>query len=162
MELEQQFKDFIYQETMEDGQLKNYDSMDKLEQDLKGIMVWPLADHYLDTFFYEENGNVYLESRDGPISLMTDQEYSLEKMNENHYKLTQSGNNELRGDYTLTIHYKYEAGKWVFGDRMDNVESDNGGQLPDTATSLPLMLVVGGAFIVLGALFMIRRKHVSV
>jgi LPXTG-motif cell wall-anchored protein len=161
MELEQQFENLIYQETTENGQLKNYDSMDKLEQDLKGIMVWPLADHYLDTFFYEENGNVYLVSRDGPISFMSDQEYHLEKINDKHYKLTQSGNNELSGDYMLTIDYKYEAGKWVFGERMDNAQADNGGQMPDTATSLPVMIVVGGMLMLIGALFMMRRKHVN-
>ncbi|WP_101845615.1 LPXTG cell wall anchor domain-containing protein [Halobacillus sp. Marseille-P3879] len=157
-ELEQQFNDLMNLETNDDGEVVNYDSKDRLEEEFKSIMVAPLADDYLDTYFYEENDKLYIEEMDGPYQLQTDQNYDLEKVSDSQYTLTQEGENQLRGEYTLTSDYSYEAGKWVFADRMDRVD-DEGGSLPDTATSNPAMMAIGGMVTVLGAgLFLGRRK----
>ncbi|MFG6117365.1 LPXTG cell wall anchor domain-containing protein [Halobacillus sp. MO56] len=162
-ELEQQFNDLIYLETTEDGEVKKYDSMDRLEEEMKSIMVWPLADHYLDTYFEERDGKLYLKEMDGPVQLNTDQDYTLEKVSDDKYKLTQQGENQLRGEYTLNITYSYEAGKWVFGDRMNHVSSsEGGGELPDTATSLPIVMASGGAVMAIGALLLIFRRKSTV
>ncbi|RAZ79661.1 LPXTG cell wall anchor domain-containing protein [Planococcus halotolerans] len=162
-ELEQQFYDLIYMDTAENYEVEQYDSLDRLEEDMKSIMVWPLADHYLDTYFEERDGNVYLIPTEGPIRLNMDEDYTLEKISDDEYKLTQHGENALRGEYTLTITYSYEAGKWVFGNRMDIVSSsDNGGEMPDTATSLPNAIAFGGALMAAGALVLIsRRKRIA-
>ncbi|QHJ70577.1 LPXTG cell wall anchor domain-containing protein [Planococcus halotolerans] len=162
-ELEQQFYDLIYMETAENYEVEQYDSMAQLEEDMKSIMVWPLADHYLDTYFEERDGNVYLIPTEGPIRLNMDEDYTLEKISDEEYKLTQHGENALRGEYTLTITYSYEAGKWVFGNRMDIASSsDNGGEMPDTATSLPNAIAFGGALMAAGALVLIsRRKRIA-
>lgn len=162
-ELEQQFNDLIDLETTEDGEVKKYDSRDRLEEEMKSIMVWPLADHYLDTYFEERDGKLYLKEMDGPVQLKTDQDYTLEKVSADKYKLTQHGENQLRDEYTLTITYSYEAGKWVFGDRMNHVaSSETGGELPDTATSFPIVMVSGGAVMALGALLLIFRRKPTV
>lgn len=161
-ELEQQFVDLIYQETAEDQEVQNYDALGALKQDLQGIMMAPLADHYLEEFFYEENDNLYLTARDGPIQLNTEEDYQLEQVNDTTYKLTQTSSNELHGDYTLTITYSYEAGRWVFADRMGIVGySDNGGELPETATSNPAMVLFGITVIGAGALMMLRRRFTT-
>ncbi|RLQ86700.1 LPXTG cell wall anchor domain-containing protein [Planomicrobium sp. Y74] len=162
-ELEQQFYDLIYMETAENYEVEQYDSLDRLEEDMKSIMVWPLADHYLDTYFEERDGNVYLIPTEGPIRLNMDEDYTLEKISDEEYKLTQHGENALRGEYTLTITYSYEAGKWVFGNRMDIVSSsEDGGEMPDTATSLPNAMAFGGALMAAGALLLIsRRKRIA-
>lgn len=161
-ELEQQFSDLIYLEPAEDYEVKQYDSLDQLEEAYKSIMVWPLADHYLDTYFKEENGTVYLIPTESPILLNPDEDYTLERISNDKYELTQQGENPLRGEYTLTITYSYEAGKWVFGDRMDIVSStENGGELPDTATSFPNAMAFGGAVMAVGALMLFSRRKSS-
>lgn len=127
-------------------------------------MVWPLADHYVDTFFEEEDGKLIKIARDGPVRLLRDKEYNLEKINEDHYKLTQYNENNMRGEYTLTIHYKYEAGKWVFADRMNHVaneSAENGDEMPDTATNLPTMMMIGGGVMLSGALILVARRRVD-
>ncbi|KGP73607.1 LPXTG cell wall anchor domain-containing protein [Pontibacillus yanchengensis] len=164
--LEQQFNQMMSLETTKDGKVKKYDSLGRLEQELKSIMTWPLADSYLDTYFYEENDKLYMEEMDGPLRLNTDEDYTLEKINDGQYKLTQQGHNELRDDYTLTIEYSYEAGKWVFADRNNQVGEDeydgnNGGQLPNTATNLPMMALSGGALMALGAVGLFARRKFS-
>lgn len=158
-DLEQQFKNLMDVEKSDDGEVKNYDSKSALEQEFKKIMVWPLADHYVDTYFYEENDKLYQKDMDGPPKLMEDKDYTLEKVSENHYRLTQKHDNELRGEYTLTINYSYEAGKWVFSDRMNQLGTDSGGEMPDTATNLPVMMMSGGAVMALGAFFLIARRR---
>lgn len=158
-ELEQQFHDLIFQETTEDQQLTNYDSLDALEFDFRSIMVWPLADHYMNQYFYEENGNVYLVATEGPIEINMDEDYTLEQISDTEYQLTQSSSNELWGDYTLTITYSYEAGKWVFADRNEVIgDGGTGGEMPDTATATPTMVLVGIALISAGALMIVRRR----
>ena len=158
-ELEQQFIDLLYQETTENGIVKNYDSLEALKQDLEEIMTESLADYYLDTFYYEQNGNLYLEARDGPTLLQTEEPYSLEKVNDTTYKLTQSSHNELEGDYTLTITYSYEAGEWIFADRMDVTSSETGGELPDTATANPLLILLGLSLAGAGSLLLVRKTR---
>ncbi|SDM49985.1 hypothetical protein [Sediminibacillus halophilus] len=157
-ELEAQFNSLMDLETNEDGEVKKYSSKGRLEQEFKSIMVWPLADHFVDTYFEEKNGKLYKKEIDGPYRLQTDEDYSLEKINDSEYKLTQQGENQLRGSYTLTITYSYEAGKWVFADRMDHV-SDQGGQMPDTATSLPTMMMFGIIISAIGLLVLTLRKR---
>ncbi|MFD1032462.1 LPXTG cell wall anchor domain-containing protein [Metaplanococcus flavidus] len=159
-ELEQQFRDLIYNlETAQDYEVVEYDSMARLEEEFRSIMVWPLADHYLETYFEERDGTAYIIPMDGPVQLNLDEDYTLEKVDDNTYELTQQGESALRGEYTLTITYSYEAGKWVFGDRMDHVSSsENGGELPDTATSLPSMMALGGIVMGLGALLLFFRR----
>ncbi|MCA0988473.1 LPXTG cell wall anchor domain-containing protein [Guptibacillus algicola] len=161
-ELEKQFDQLIELETNKENEVKKYDSIDRLEQEFKSIMVWPLADHYVDTFFEERDGKLIKIARDGPVRLLDNKDYTLEKINENHYKLTQPNENNMRGEYTLTIHYKYEAGKWVFADRMNHVANDSsGGEMPDTATNLPLTMALGSTVMLAGGLLLVARKRVN-
>ncbi|WP_174727111.1 LPXTG cell wall anchor domain-containing protein [Mesobacillus harenae] len=159
-ELEAQFESFIFPE-VENGMLTDYDSLDRLEQDMNGIMTFPLTDHYLDTYFIERDGDVVIRATEGPMLVDFDQDFTLEKVNNDHYKLTQTGHNQLRGDYTIEIDYSYEAGKWVFVDRMDIVGTESGGELPDTATSMPLMMLSGGLLMAFGAMMIFRRNRVN-
>lgn len=159
-ELEQKFENLIFQET-EDNKLKNYDSIHKLEEDMNGIMTFPLTDYYLERFFIEQNGKLKIKATDGPILLNMDKEFTLEKMADDHYRLTQQGKNQLKGAYTLTIDYKYSAGRWVLADRMDIADSEYGGQLPDTATSMPTMMMAGGMLMTIGALLIFRRRQTA-
>ncbi|WP_349408338.1 LPXTG cell wall anchor domain-containing protein [Pseudalkalibacillus sp. SCS-8] len=158
-DLENRFNELMDLETGDDGAVKKYDSKDQVEQEMRQIMVWPLADYYVDKYFYEKDGKLYMESIDGPIRLNMDEDYTLEKVSENHYKLTQEGSNELRDDYTLTIDYSYEAGKWVFSDRMNNLGTSKGGEMPDTATSLPIMMTAGAGIMALGGLVLIAKRR---
>ncbi|SDK17576.1 hypothetical protein [Sediminibacillus albus] len=157
-DLEKQFNDLMNLETTENGEVVQYDSKARLEQEFKGIMVWPLADHFVDTYFKEENDKLYMREIDGPYKLNTNQDYTLEKISDTKYKLTQEGANQLRGEYTLTINYSFEAGKWVFADRMDNI-ANQGGEMPETATSLPTVMVSGGVISALGIFLLLARRR---
>ncbi|KHE67171.1 hypothetical protein [Halobacillus sp. BBL2006] len=159
--LEQQFNDFFTLETTDDGEVKKYDSMDRLEEEMKSIMVWPLADRYLETYFYEENGKLYLKAMDGPVKLDLDKEYHMEKVDENHYTVTQDREGAQYGKHTVKINYSYEAGKWVLEDRS-RMEREKGGEMPDTSTSLPVKTASGLLLTVVGALLLAGRKRLKV
>lgn len=159
-ELEKQFNEFFTLETTDEGEVKKYDSMDRLEEEIKSIMVWPLADQYLETYFYEENDKLYLKAMDGPIKLDTDMEYHMEKVDANHYTVTQDRENQQYGKYTVKIDYSYEAGKWVFEDRR-HIERGEGGEMPDTSSTLPMKAISGILLTAAGALLLVGRKRLN-
>lgn len=159
VELEQQFQDLFYQETTEEGQVINFDTKSALSFEFRSIMTWPLADYYVDTWYYEENGQLYLEATEGPLGLDPQQEYTLTKITDDHYQLTQETESELYGNATLTIDYQYEAGKWVFADRMEVIGNVGGGELPETATSHPLFILIGGALMLIGGIMVVSRRE---
>jgi hypothetical protein len=160
-ELEQQFYNFFTLETTENGQVKKYDSLARLEEEMKSIMVWPMADDYLESFFYEENDKLYLRAMDGPVKLDTDMEYQMEKVDDKHYTVTQDRKGAQYGKYTVKIDYSYEAGKWVFEDRS-RIKRVEGGELPDTSSSLPMKTMTGLFLTVAAALVLVGRKRMNV
>lgn len=163
-EMEKKFHELIYQETTEDGEVKNYDSKDRLEQEYNQLMLPDVARYFVESYYKEEDGKLILISKDGPVEVQWDKDYTLEKIDDQNYKLTQSGENELRGEYTLTIHYKYEADKWEFAERSVTKganEDNSGGEMPDTATNLPTMMMIGGGVMLAGALVLVARRRVD-
>lgn len=163
-EMEQKFHELIHQETNEDGVVKNYDSKDRLEQEFNQHMLPEPARYYVDTYFKEDDGKLYLKSMDAPVEVMWDKDYTLEQVDDQNYKLTQTGENELRGEYTLTVHYTYEAEKWEFAERSVTKganEGNKGGEMPDTATNLPTMMVIGSGAVLAGALLLVARRRVD-
>ncbi|MBH0231154.1 LPXTG cell wall anchor domain-containing protein [Halobacillus yeomjeoni] len=157
-DLEQQFKNVLMVETEEDGEVTKYDSMDEVEQELDAFMTKPLMDHYSEMYFMEENDKLYKKSLGYPIFVETDKDYELEKVSENKYKLTQEGSSQTHGDYTFEVTYSYEAGKWVFSKRSAT-QNENGGEMPDTATPAPMIMLAGAGIMLLGALALFTRRR---
>ncbi|ARI76945.1 hypothetical protein [Halobacillus mangrovi] len=144
-ELEQKFHNLIFQEIEEDQEInkvKKYDSKAALKEDLLEIMTSPLADSYLEQYFEEKDGDLYIIPQDGPQQLSFNHDYELEKVNDSYYRVTQPANDKL---YTgrIEVEYRYEAGGWVFANRMNRISTDAGGEMPDTSSSSPLRMIVG-------------------
>ncbi|MCA0984069.1 hypothetical protein LCL89_08435 [Halobacillus yeomjeoni] len=159
-DLEKQFKNIVLLEKEEDGKVKEYDSLDAIEQEMDSIMTKPLVDHYLNKYYTEKNGEAYGKDLGYPVFVQLDEDYDLEKVNENKYKLTQEGYLETNGNYTLEVMYSYEAGKWVFSDRSVT-QNDDGGEMPDTATPAPMIMLAGAGIMILGALALFTRRRTA-
>lgn len=159
-DLENKFEVLLFPET--DGtKVTNYDSIHQLEEDLNSIMKFPLTDYYLEKYFYEKDGDLHIRAMDGAYLVDLEQDYTLEKLSDDHYRLTQNRSNQLRGEFTVQVDYSFEAGKWVFEDRMDVVGSQEGGELPNTATNMPLMMLSGGLLMAAGAFLIYRKRHTT-
>ena len=159
-ELEKKFEELLFPET--DGtKVTKYDSIHQLEEDLNGIMKFPLTDYYLEKYFYEEDGQLHIVAMDGAYLVDLEQDYTLEKLSDDHYRLTQNRSNQLRGEFTVQVDYSFEAGRWVFEDRMDVVNSQDGGELPNTATNMPMMMLSGGLLMAAGAFLIYRKRHTT-
>lgn len=163
-ELEQQFYDLVYQETENAYQLRDYDSIDALEEDMNQVMAPELANYYLDLLFYEEDGIPYVVPTEGPFQLDMEAAYTLEQTGETEYRVTQSSVNALNEEFTLTIVYQYEDGNWYIADRIEAIDySDNpGGEMPDTATVTPTMLLTGLILIGTGTICMARKRRLDI
>ncbi|WP_066173901.1 LPXTG cell wall anchor domain-containing protein [Bacillus marinisedimentorum] len=163
-ELEKKFKDWVIQDADEDHKVKNFDSKEEFKSKLAEIMAMDVAEYIVNTWYYEEDGSLYIIPKDGPIFLNMEKDYILEEKGENEYKLTQEAENTLRGRYTLTIQYLKEDGNWIISNRngvADNegTGSESGGELPETATSLPMTMMAGAAAMAGGFAILFYRRR---
>lgn len=176
-ELEQQFKDLFNFET-EDGSdyLKDYDTKDEVQTAFENIMVPKLAEKLVNIFYVEENGDVRIIPQDSEKEIDTEQAYDLEEINSNHYKLSQTTTTDMHGTYTLTVDYIYESDKWIMANRRGllpevvvdvdtdegtdvNSDENAGDKLPNTATSLPTSMMIGGGIMLAGAFLLVARRR---
>lgn len=160
-EFEQKLDELIYNQETEEGswQLANYDSYDALVEDFEQIMSPEVAEGYLESFFTEEDGNAYLVPTEGPPLIQFDQEYDLEQVSDTEYHLTQSSSNALYGDYTIMVTYSYEGDQWMITERTTEYgTSGNGGEMPDTATATPSMILFGAVLIGAGTVMVVRKR----
>ncbi|UCZ53176.1 LPXTG cell wall anchor domain-containing protein [Bacillus shivajii] len=160
-ELEEQFKNLIEVETDDDQKVVEFDSTEQFEQAFHQIMSDELADFYLGQYFKEDDDGYYHLPQDAPAYIDFEQEYTLEEVNNNQYHLTQSREDALRGEFTLTVHYEYANDQWIIADRNDLADVEEGGELPDTATSYPLWTIAGLILAGTGVILITRKQLVN-
>ena len=159
-ELDEKFQELIEVEYGDDFKATEYESKDELENAFHSIMTSELADYYLDRFFKFEDGEVYVLPQDGPLYINFDEEYQLEEQNENHYKLTQENEDEMRGEYTLSVQYEHQDGEWLMIDRNEIVGVEEGDELPETASSFFFWALMGLGIALSGAgIILFSRKN---
>ncbi|WP_377890697.1 LPXTG cell wall anchor domain-containing protein [Alkalihalobacillus sp. R86527] len=175
-ELEEQFSNLFNVETEENNYVKDYDTLAEMRKVFENIMTPDLAKKTVETFFKEVDGRLMFLPQDSEAKLLSDVDYELRKIDDNHYKLLQTAELEIYGGtYRLEIDYIYESGKWIFADRsrFDNVEEETtgddstnttnedttGDKLPNTATSLPTSMMIGGGIMLAGAFLLLARRR---
>lgn len=163
-QLEQKFSDLF---TLE----KDYNSKREVQTDFETIMVPKLAEKLVDIYYVEENGEVSIKATDGEVEIDPKQSYELEEIDSNHYKLSQTATTLMYGTYTLTVDYVYESDKWIMANRSlspevvvdedtdEGTDENAGDQLPNTATSLPTSIMIGGGIMLAGAILLVTRRR---
>jgi len=122
-ELTTEFKNRIYQEVEPDSRkVINFNTKEQWIEHMSEIMDKNLAREYADDFFYEENGGLYLISREGPPVLLLDKPYDIRKINDTKVQVRQiNKENVMFGEYELTITYVYRDGRWIIAAREFNI-----------------------------------------
>lgn len=107
------FEKRLIQETDEDYKVKDFTTRQQLIEHISQVAVTTLAEEYVDRFYEIKDGELYIIPRDGPMLIDTGEDYQLEKINPLKYRVVQSGENELWGEYTVETIVEEINGKWL-------------------------------------------------
>lgn len=125
-----QYKDTfmnIVEKTDENGKVTDYDSKEELISHFTTIMSMDLAEWFAETYFREENDQLFLKAMDAPTWFVNDKPYTLEKINEQEYNVIQERNNELLGHVNMIYKLSYQGKKWIVSDiDLDRLDTNNG------------------------------------
>lgn len=102
----------------EDGKVKELDSKNELIAHFTSIMSEDLANWFADTYFQEEDGELFIRAMDGPTWLEQDQAYDVEKISEKEYEVIQERENELIGHVNMiyVLAYSETEENWIVQD----------------------------------------------
>ncbi|MFO7941610.1 MAG: S-layer homology domain-containing protein, partial [Bacillota bacterium] len=127
LELEEEFQDRLYQDTIRDEddplpRVEDFDRMEDVIDHLAEIMNRDLASSYVEDYYEERSGRLYLIPMDGPTLLREDEDFQLRMITPTQYELVQDTSTELVGDYILTIEYRRKDDRWIIFDREVTLE----------------------------------------
>jgi hypothetical protein len=119
-QLATKFMDQLIQTTDEHYRVKSFHTKDQFITSFIDIAKKEVASKYVEYYYYEEGGRLYVVPTDAPPWFEKDNPYSLMEVSKYSYRLTQENESQLYGKYIIYIDYKYENGKW----HIENVEYD--------------------------------------
>lgn len=115
-ELLTSFMGRLVQEVDDNYRVKGYDSKEALLKMFASIADEQLAKKFIDYYYEERNGALYIIPTELPPWVELGNEYDLKQLNENEYKLTQENKSDLYGMYTIHVTFTFENGKWLISD----------------------------------------------
>jgi small nuclear ribonucleoprotein (snRNP)-like protein len=111
LQLTDQFMNLILQDVDEAYQVKNYHTKNELLDAFEEIAAREVAKPYVDFYFHEEQGSMYILPTEAPSWFVEENAYDMIQVADNKVKLIQENYIELYGSYTIEIEFTFE-GKW--------------------------------------------------
>ncbi|WP_070120594.1 hypothetical protein [Bacillus marinisedimentorum] len=107
------FIDKLVQDTDEQYMVKKYQSKQELLNDFGSISKLEVAKTYVDFYYEERDGGLYIVPTELPPWFEKDNPYELKKIDSKKYELYQENTSDLYGSYSITVEFTYENGKWI-------------------------------------------------
>ncbi|MFD2639696.1 hypothetical protein [Piscibacillus salipiscarius] len=101
-----QFMNHLIQETNDQYQVVNYQSLEEYKSSFKGMANSKVVDFYVDEIYYEKGQALYLKGMDLPPWFEEEQEFSKESLDHNTYRITQTNQSDLYGNYRIIVDLK--------------------------------------------------------
>ncbi|GEL77930.1 hypothetical protein [Tenuibacillus multivorans] len=102
----EKFMDHLVQDVDEDYRVQNYQSMESYKDSFKQLASQKVVDMYVDMFYEEKGQALYIIPTETPPWFVEGNEYELEQLDEQTYRVTQTNDLELYGTYTIMIDLK--------------------------------------------------------
>ncbi|SHG48822.1 hypothetical protein [Ornithinibacillus halophilus] len=112
VELTTQFMNLIVQDLYEDYQVVHYDSKDELLEEFEKIASKEVAKPFVDFYFKEKNGNLYIVPTETPAWFVKDKDYDMKQIEDGQVKINQFNESEFFGDYTIELTFTYTNKGW--------------------------------------------------
>lgn len=106
------FMDTLVADIDENYQLVEYNTIEQLEKAFLRYAKPGVAEPYIDFYFEEKDGAVYIVPTETPPWFVEENEYTLNAISDQKYLLTQTNTIELYGTYTIQIEFELENKEW--------------------------------------------------
>ncbi|WP_226037869.1 hypothetical protein [Aquibacillus saliphilus] len=100
----------------QDGLITGFESTSDIMSHFTEVMSEDLASWMVDSYLKEESDGIYFIAKDGPTWLAEDKEFTIEQVNNDHYKIIQERDNELLGNIEMIFHSKLSDGDWIISE----------------------------------------------
>ncbi|UCZ51401.1 hypothetical protein LGQ02_10945 [Bacillus shivajii] len=118
-EFEEVFMNVI-ENSDENGKVTNHESKEDLSEHFTQIMSPQLAEWHVETYFREEEGDVFVIPTDTPLWFDDSKPYDEVKENDETYHVYQIRENEMIGKVEMIYILTVDEGKWI----VENIDSE--------------------------------------
>ncbi len=108
-----EFIDKLVQDTDEQYMVGKYQSKQELINDFRSISKPEVAKTYVDFYYEERDGGLYIVPTELPPWFVKENPYKLKKVDSGKYELNQNNTSDLYGSYSITAEFTNENGKWI-------------------------------------------------
>lgn len=128
MEIEKEFFNRALNLEMieETYEIVKYRSKEALINDISEVADKNLAAEFVNDFYSEDNGKLYVIPQGGPAKIIPSSPYEFSKIDENTYEIIQDEQDMLRGPYRVIVEFKYIDNKWKMSDRKEESKISEG------------------------------------
>ncbi len=110
--LTDEFMNILVQETDEDYQVKAYEDKASLLQAFYHITTEEVVKPYVDTYYYEQNGALYIIPTETPPWFDKQNDYDVLQLEENKILVKQENQSDLYGAYRIDLELTYATPGW--------------------------------------------------
>ncbi|MBU8908666.1 hypothetical protein [Desertibacillus haloalkaliphilus] len=94
------------------GLLASFDSREEVISYFSEVMSLELAEQLADSYIREDDSDLYIVATESPIWLDPEEEFTIEQVNDGHYRIIQEHQSELIGHVEMAFHARWENNSW--------------------------------------------------
>lgn len=106
------FLNTLIQETDKDYRVLKYQDKASIIDAFKHITTEEVVKAYVDYYYYEENGGLYIVPTETPPWFNKQNEYDVVQLEKNKFLVKQENESELYGEYRIEMEFTYTGQDW--------------------------------------------------
>ncbi|GAA5417726.1 hypothetical protein Pryu01_02801 [Paraliobacillus ryukyuensis] len=119
------FMDILVQETDQQYKVKGMSTKQALIKAFNDVASSEVAKKYVDVYYNEKDDGLYIVPTELPPWFVADQDYQKEKISDNKYRIQQSNQSDLYGNYEIELELSYVQQKWKITSVNYNYQNDD-------------------------------------
>ncbi|GIO28599.1 hypothetical protein [Ornithinibacillus bavariensis] len=112
IQLTDEFMRLLVQETDQDYQVIEFNNKESLINAFGVVTTETIAREYVNFYFYEENGGLYIVPTDGPPWFNKQNDYDVIQLEHNKVLVKQENQTGLHGDFVIEMEFTFANQEW--------------------------------------------------
>ncbi|MUK90053.1 hypothetical protein GMD78_16905 [Ornithinibacillus sp. L9] len=112
VKLTDEFMNILVQDIDEEYRVVHFDTKEELVRKFEEVTTQEVAFPYVDYYYNEEAGSLYIVPTETPPWFMEENDYDIVQLDENQIKIIQENQSVLYGNYIIEIVFTHHNDKW--------------------------------------------------